>query len=361
MNKFLKRLVNTVLIAGMLLCAAGCTGKTDSDKGMEQGNKLTITDSAGDTIVLDGYVDEIACTWPSGTQLFITLGMSDLLVSVPKDSQEQIWATHIAPDIVKLPACSNEQSAEEFLNLNADIVITTEAEVARDLRSKGITAMTINYYSVEEMKFAISLLGEIVPAQYKLKCTDYLAYLEKQITDVSVALTDKVFDRSTVYYIHGNNNKGLYKTAGGNTMNEAWANYAYTDFVTASLLSSSETVVDAEAVLATNPEYIVIGGRYQQVLYKQLMETPEWAEISAVINGKVLTAPIGISPFDRFGAEFAMMIPWLASQVYPEHFSYDAVAEVKNFYKSFSGYAMTDQEAEYIVNGFMPDGTREIK
>jgi hypothetical protein len=74
-----------------------------------------------------------------------------------------------------------------------------------------------------------------------------------------------------------------------------------------------------------------------------------------------ILAPLGVSPFDRFGAEFAMMIPWVASQAYPELFSYDIEKEVKYFYQTFSGYTLTDDEVSYIVNGLKPDGTPEIE
>lgn len=54
-------------------------------------------------------------------------------------------------------SCSNEESVESLLQIGADLVITTEADVARDLRSKGVNAITLKYYSVEEMRQAITL------------------------------------------------------------------------------------------------------------------------------------------------------------------------------------------------------------
>ncbi len=369
-NKF-TRLVSLLLAMVMMAAMASCKSDTvaqetqpsGSAPGLSpvDGNELTITDMAGDRITLPGRASTIACTWPSGTQLLITLGISDVLIAVPADSKEQPWATYIAPEILDLPDCGNDESAEALLNLGADILITTEADVARELRTKGVTAITVNYYSVEEMRQAIQLLGSILPAEYETQCAAYLSYLDDQIARVKNALDGGVAERKTLYYINGNNNKGLYKTAGADTMNEAWANYAYTEFVTSALLSSSETNVDAEAVLAADPEYVVIGGRYQNVLRNELLSTSEWKDIRAVTDNNVLTAPLGISPFDRFGAEFALMIPWLANQVYPDLFEYDAVAEIKSFYTTFSHYNMTDQEAEYILRALMPDGTREIE
>lgn len=359
---------NVAKVLGGGLCAlftafalVGCARENDAEKSGNQNQSITIVDMAGDEVTIDEKADEIACTWPSGTQLFITLGMSDILVAVPDDSKEQPWAMHMAPNVKDLPLCKNELSVEELIKLEADVLITTEAEVARELRKKGICAITVNYYSVDEMKRAIGLIAEIVPTEYEEKCTAYLEYLNEQIRKVETALAGKVNEKKTLYYIHGGNDKGLYKTAGGNTMNEAWANYAYTEFVTSDLLDSSQTNVDAEAVLAKNPEYVVIGGRYQHRLYEQLFATPEWEEIDAIKNKRVIKAPMGVSPFDRFGAEFAMMIPWLAGQVYPEHYTFDAVNEIKEFYATFSGYEMTEDEANYVINGLMPDGSREIE
>lgn len=373
MNKKSKftRLVFLILAIVIVIAIASCGSDTNTQEMLPtdsasvpspmDSSELTITDMAGDCVTLPGRVNTIACTWPSGTQLLITLGLSDVLIAVPADTKEQPWATCIAPEILNLPDCGNDESAESLLNLNADILITTEADVARELRTKGITSITVNYYSVDEMHQAIQLLGSILPAEYETQCIAYLDYLDEQIARVDSALAETVTERKTLYYINGNNNKGLYKTAGADTMNEAWANYAYTEFITSTLLSASETNVDAEAVLAANPEYIVIGGRYQNVLRDELTSTIEWNNIQAVVNGNILTAPLGVSPFDRFGAEFALMIPWLANQVYPDLFEYDAVTEIKNFYTFFSHYDMTDQEAEYILQALMPDGTREIE
>lgn len=300
----LKRGLCATLAALMILVLCGCkNNQTDQDTSITQETSITVQDMAGDTVTLDSRADEIICTWPSGTQLMITLGMSDLLVGVPEDTKEQVWAMHVAPEIKDIRSCSNEESVESLLQIGADLVITTEMDVARDLRSKGVNALTLNYYSVDEMKQALVLLGSIIPEEYEKKCTDYLDYLDNQIERVSAALDGKVTDKVSLYYIHGNNNKGLYKTAGGGTMNEAWANYAYTTFATSNLLTSSETEVNAEAILNENPDMIVIGGRYQRVLRDELLSTAEWSEVNACINDRIYLAPIGISPFDRFGAE----------------------------------------------------------
>lgn len=354
--------LSVTMILGLCACGNNITSSTsDTQSTKPETTSITVQDMAGDTVTLDSRADEIICTWPSGTQLMITLGMSELLIGVPEDSKEMAWAMHIAPEVKNVRSCSNEESVESLLQIGADLVITGDAGVARDLRSKGVSAITLNYYSVEEMKQAITLLGNIIPEEYGQKCVDYLNYLDDQIKLVASTLDGKIDEKISLYYIHGNNNKGLYKTAGRDTMNEAWANYAYTNFSTSDLLAASETEVNAEAILNKNPDMIVIGGRYQRVLKEDLLNTAEWKDVNACVNGRIYLAPLGVSPFDRFGAEFAMMIPWVASQAYPELFSYDIGKEIKGFYQTFSGYTLTDNEVNYIVNGLKPDGTPEIE
>lgn len=362
MKILFKRGLCTILSLTLVLGMCAC-GNSNPEQGASapESTSVTVQDMAGDIVTLDSRADEIICTWPSGAQLMITLGMSDILVGVPEDTKEQAWAMYIAPEVKEIRSCSNEESAESLLQIGADLVITTETDVARDLRAKGINAITLKYYSVDEMKQAITILGSIVPEEYEVKCAEYLSYLDDQIAQVSQALDGKVNEKLSLYYIHGNNNKGLYKTAGKDTMNEAWANYAYTDFATSDLLTSSETEVNAEAILNKNPDIIVIGGRYQKILKDELLNTAEWDNVAARTNDRIYLAPIGISPFDRFGAEFAMMIPWVASQAYPELFSYDIEKEVKDFYQRFSDYTLSDAEVNYIVNGLKPDGTSEIE
>lgn len=352
----MKKSLIFLVTASMLMTA--CSAKSNAN---EPSNEFkTIIDSAGAEVQVPSVCDEIICVWPSGTQLMITLGMGDLLTGVSADSKEQSWAVEMYPRLAELTECSNEESSESLLNLNADIILTTESDVAEQWRSKGITAVTFKYYSLDEMRTTLSTLSEIVPDEYKDNCTDYISYLDNNIAAVSEALEGKIENKDTLYYIHGNNNKGLYKTAGGGTMNETWANAAYTDFATSDLLASNETVVDAEAILNKNPDVIVIGGRYQDTLKQELLGSDEWKEINAVKNGRVYTVPYGISPFDRFGAEFALMVPWTASTVYSDLYSYDIKEEVKAFYSRFTGFELSDEQAGFIVNGLGPDGKADI-
>lgn len=343
-----------IIMISSLFGVSGCFKDDSKDE------KISVTDITGYTLSIDKPVERIVSLWPSGSQLLITLGLGDLLVGVSNDTKEQPWAVHMYPRLSEIPGCDYKESAEQIYNLEPDVVLTSEKDVAESLREKGLKAITFGYYSIEEMKTTITALSKIVSKPYSTNLINYISYLDNNIKMVKDALENKVIDKEVLYYINGNNNKGLTKTAGANTMNEEWVVNAFCEFATSSLLGSSETVVDEEAILYKNPSIIVIGGRYQHVLEQTLMNDSKWSNVSAVKNNRVYKAPLGISPFDRFGAEIALMIPWVASVVYEEHFSYDILNQVKNFYKNFTNFDLTDETAAYIVNGEMPDGTQEF-
>ena len=141
---------------------------------------------------------------------------------------------------------------------------------------------------------------------------------------------------------------------------EACTELCYIDLVTSPLIKFPETKVDAEALLATNPQNVIIGGRYQHVLYDEIFQADEWSHIPAIQNKNVFTIPIGISAWNRYSLETALIIPWMASVIYPEYYEFDAVNETIEFYKTFMGYELTEEQAEYMIAGLTPNGEKEI-
>lgn len=348
-----RKVLSLLVILSFVFMLFGCSNNTEG--------KYEITDCAGYTYHFDEKVDTVACVWPSGGQLLISMGMGDVLIGVPNNTKEQPWAHALYPNLSEIQGLDQYESAESLLSLDADIVLTSESNVAEELRSKGVRAITFCYYSVDEMKFAMNMMADLLDKKYAKKFSDYVEYLEDNIQMVNKALDGKIEEKKSIYYINGNKDNGLYKTAGGQTMNEAWANLAYCDFATSSLLASNETKVDKEAILSKNPDVVIIGGRYQHKLENDIKNAEEWKDIKAVKNNEIYTAPLGVSPFDRFGIEIAVMIPWVASVAYGEYFTYDINNEIINFYNKFAGIKLSEEQAQYIVEGRLPNGEFEIQ
>ena len=349
----MKKVISIILLAVMIVSISACSAYK------EESGTRTVIDSAGDTVEIPAEVHTVINCVTYGCQAMIGLGLGDYLIGINEDTIESPWIIEMYPRINEIPCYAFEESAESLIKANADVVFVQEPEIARDLRNKGVTALTFSYFTIDEVKSTISMLGDVLGNPAKDKCSEYINYLNENIKKVADALEGKV-EKESLYYINGVSNKGLYKTAGNGSTNCECAELSFTNFATADLIDSPANKVDAEAILAVNPENIIIGGAYQHILFNELMQTPEWSTNTAVKNGDVYLVPIGISAWNRYGIELALMIPWTSSVVYPETFDFDAIQETIDFYSKFTGYNLTEQQAEYIINGLMPTGEIEI-
>ena len=349
----MKKAISVFLALAFLICMAGCDQ-------VPSGATRTIIDSTGDEVKIPAEVNTVINLSAYGSQVMVGLGLGDYLIGAHNETVESPWIVEMYPRIEEISIYEYETSAEVLLAANADVVFVEDAEYARTLRAKGVSAVNFSYYTIDEMKQTIAMLGEILGDDAAEKCTQYIEYLDANIALVAESLEGTLPQKETLYYINGVSNKGLYKTTGNGSTNCACAELSYTIFATASLIESPANRVDSEAILAVNPENIIIGGVYQHVLYDELFATPEWSNNSAVQNGHVFKVPMGISAWNRYGLEIALMIPWTSAVVYPEYFEYDVHQATKDFYLAFAGYELSDLQVQYILEGLTPSGEKEI-
>ena len=113
--------------------------------------------------------------------------------------------------------------------------------------------------------------------------------------------------------------------------------------------------ISMEQIIASQPEYIIIGGADAQKGVDAIKADAAWADVPAVKNGKIIKNPVGTFNWDRYSAEQALQILWAAKLFHPEKFSdVDLVKETREFYSTFYGYQLTEDEAQRIINGQGP-------
>ena len=357
--KNMKQFIASILVCVLALSSLSACGSTPTTTEPAPAETRTIVDIAGDEVEIPTQVTRVVNLVPFGCQIMIGLGLGEYLVGINEETIESPWMEVMYPEIKNIPTFGYEPDAEAVLAAKPDIVFCADQETATEFRNKGIPAATIMYYSVDDFKKVVKLFGEVLGDEAAQRCTAYLEYFDAAVSDVDSHLSATVSQRETMYYINGTSDRGFYKTAGAGSTNDA-AQLSYAELATNPILQSPETKVDAEAILAENPENIIIGGRWQHVLYDELMAAPEWSSISAVQNGHVFKVPIGMTAWNRYSIEIALMVPWTASVLYPEYYEFDAVHETIDFYKMFTGYELSEEQATYIIEGLTPDGDKEI-
>lgn len=113
--------------------------------------------------------------------------------------------------------------------------------------------------------------------------------------------------------------------------------------------------VSIEQIIASQPDYIIIGGSDAQKGVDAIKADAAWADVPAVKNGKIIKNPVGTFNWDRYSAEEALQILWAAKLFHPEKFTdVDLVKETREFYSTFYGYNLTEDEAQRIINGEGP-------
>ena len=113
--------------------------------------------------------------------------------------------------------------------------------------------------------------------------------------------------------------------------------------------------ISLEQIIASQPDYIIIGGSDAQKGVDAIKADAAWADVPAVKNDKIIKNPVGTFNWDRYSAEAALQILWAAKLFHPEKFSdIDLVKETGEFYSTFYGYNLTEDEAQRIINGEAP-------
>lgn len=349
-----KRKSALILIVAVLMSLVGCG--TDSKKAETR----TVVDITGAEVEIPVKVEKVINLNPFGCQIMLGIGLEDYLVGISQDTFETEWLEVMCPKSKSIPTYTDETAAETLLAANADIVFSQDPDVAEELRSKGVPCITFGYLTLDDFKFNVNLIGEIIGGKAKEKTDLYLSYLDGKIADVQGALSGETVNTETLHYINANSDKGFYKTSGSGSTTDYCAQLCNIELATAGLIDFPESKVDAEALLATNPENVIIGGRYQHVIFDDIYAADEWKHISAVENGNIFKIPMGFAAWDRYSLETALLIPWMASVVYPEYFEFDAAKEIIEFYKTFMEYELTTEQAQYMIAGLTPNGEKEI-
>lgn len=162
-------------------------------------------------------------------------------------------------------------------------------------------------------------------------------------------------DKKSVYEVLGDKYRGLYRTNYGD--NQAWITYAGGDIATKEFggATSANTPTE-EAVLATNPDVILISGIYYEQLKNDLLADNKWSAVNAVINQEIYNVPIGCTSWSENASTYPLMIKYLFTTLYPQISSYSLNEDVKNFYSEYNGLKFSDDKISYMLATLNPDG-----
>lgn len=250
---------------------------------------------------------------------------------------------------------SNTGNMEEILKVAPDVIISfgttgkKDIEQAEEIQKQlGIPVVIIDS-ELTKLDQAYTFAGELLGAQEK--AAELGAYCKQSVEDVT-AESKQIDDskRVRVYYAEGA--KGLETDPQGSRHTQVLDLVGGINVADVEMKEGKGlTQVSIEQVMKWNPEVIISWDDERGGYYSGIAKDSTWQGIQAVQNKKIYEIPT--SPFNWFdrppSVNRVLGIKWLGNLLYPELYAYDMKAEVKDFYKKFYHYELTDKEVEELL------------
>jgi len=270
---------------------------------------LTLTDDEGTEVVLDAEPRRIVSLTPAATETLFALGLGDRVVGKVEDFALYPPEAGAVPDVARFGSVD----VESIVALEADLVIAggdnfNPPEAIARLRTLDIATLVITAPDVAGALADIELIGA---ATGRSEAADALvADIQAVFDEVGVATADlaapRVFyelDASSGFFGPAPDSfvAQMIEVAGGDPLTSG------TDGV---------YVIQAEAIVAFDPEVILLGDAAYGVTPEQVAARPGWGGLAAVRSGDV--RPIDDVIVTRPGPRLAEGIRALALAIHPD-------------------------------------------
>jgi len=159
---------------------------------------IEVTDQLGRVVRLEEIPERIVSLAPSNTEILFALGLGEKVIGVTEFCDYPAAAKEI--DII---GGFNIIDIEKIVAIEPDLILATEihqAEVLPALERLGLTVVTLDPRSLDEVLESITLVGEITGKQEEAsRLVTEMSNRIRAITDKTVSLLDE--QRPRVFYV----------------------------------------------------------------------------------------------------------------------------------------------------------------
>ena len=358
----MKNIIEKYLFMAILtICVLlpGCNNTNDiySEETATKDQPVTITDMGGDSVTLPASIERVVSTSDPCTDMLVAFGQSEKLIGAYFRALDNPWFQEFCPTFDNIVSFdSYEPEAEALIELDTDIIFVPSRERAVALREKGICALTIRYYTPDEVVYAAEMLGEIFGGTAKTKSISWISDFNEAIEDMENRLTwIPETAKPVAYEILADKDRGPFRTYYGD--NQAWLSYAGGILATRDYAdATSQAMPTEEAILATNPDIIFIGGTYATKEYGNLLKDEMWKNITAVENGNIFIEPTGATAWNSCSTTYPLLIYYCFSCMYPDLVDFDLKEIAHDFYLEYYEIDFSDEQLDLMFGSKAPDG-----
>lgn len=317
-----------------------------------------IKDVDGKEVTVPVTAQHVANLWHANNQVLLTLGGAPKLAATTNYVTTIPWFRQIYPEITKVPApitASNDLNMEELIATKPDVVLVSSEKQAEAVRNAGMTAVRVGFSDMDGLMQTVNLTAEVLGTQgaYE-RAQKYNDYMKKNLKLIEERLKD-LSDSDRPKVLHLGDGTDVHKVSGNGIVIDEWIKIAGGTNAASSVNSMKDASM--EQITAFAPEVIIVGGDASAKGIETIKGDAAWKDVPAVKNDKLIRNPYGTFNWDRYSTEEALQILWAAKTLHPDKFAdVDMVKEVCEFYSTFFGYQLSDDDAQRILDGNPPAG-----
>ncbi|ACO80127.1 periplasmic solute-binding component of iron(III) ABC transporter [Azotobacter vinelandii CA] len=349
--------VIALLTATLLLCAC------DEPAAPVPDGRRQVTDMAGRSVPVAERVESIACLEVLCYERLFLLGASERIAMMIRTNAP--WMLQTNPAVARIQQLGSDPDTEELLRRHVDVAFHTYGYPApgkiKRLADMGIPTLVSQPVGpidsveafVESRNRMLRLYGQVLGPDYAARAEEWCAYHLRMVAMVRERTARiPAAERIRLFHVRG----PAATDTQGTTSNTYWYGViAGADMVIGRTPLAGRGGVSLEALLEWNPQVVNIGRQYSARL---VTEDPRWSRIAAVRNGRVRELPEGVFYWDG-SSEGVLLMLYLAKELYPQLFAdLDLRREIRDYYRRFYRYALSDRELDLMLQGKGPDGRR---
>ena len=342
----------------LVSCSGGPAESESPDAAPDTTQESTtrvVVDMQGNEVEVPSDITNAFNGYPVNCGIMSMLGASDTeqyyLPRLMSDNWE--WLRELDPSIEGKPTIGDDAiaSAEEVLTIDPDVVLLANDDTAATYREAGITPFMVNAKTTDEFLESVVKTGALFGDDAESKAQEFADYYQENIDFVQERIADiPESERPSVYYIGGTT---AYDTKIKGNGIEFVTNAGGVFALSQDDLGENKQVTP-EQLLTADPDVIIVGTNNRAKGYESIMGEEALASLAAVQGDAVYKTPQGTLPWDTYGPEQSMAVLWMAKTLYPDRFEdVDLKQTMKDFYKKFYDYELSDEYAELMLAGEM--------
>lgn len=362
-------ILTTLALAAMALAACSDKEATTSTSGGEvqtTAEEKIVIDQAGTEVTIPAEVNSIVSggILPYFHTWYVATNSAKEIVGMHPNSYnaaENSILSKMAPDILNADTSfvqNGEMNVEELMKINPDVFfeIATDEKSIEQARNAGINTVAIKAIDaaaaepLATFNSWLKLTGEIASTTERAdNFIEIGTEVQNEIYEKIDGLTKEQKPNALMMY---QLSEQAITVGGKNFFGNQWLNATGANDVAENDVTGRKDV-NMEQIYNWNPEIIYLTNFTEiqpEDLYNNTIPGQDWSEVEAVKNKQVYKIPLGIYRWFPPSGDAPLMLKWLASNNQPELFDYDMNAEIKNYYKDFYGYDVTDEEVEQILH-----------